>query len=104
MQSAGMHPFLILWIVVGGIQALMLLAFPSAFRAIYIGWNGAWGLKIDPKSPILSNIALRFFGVLTLALVIFVVVMVTQADSERLQEEQRQQEQFDNFWNDSISD
>ncbi len=103
MPSEGMDPFLILWIVVGGIQALMLLGFPSAARAIYIGWKGVWGLNIDPQSPILSNIALRFFGLLTLALVIFGAVMFTQADNEHHQEERRQHEQFDNFWNDSLS-
>lgn len=70
MSELGVEPFLIIWIAIGTVQAMLLLLFPAAARTLYIDWKELWGLRIDPESPILSDGALRIFGVLTLVIVI----------------------------------
>jgi hypothetical protein len=61
--------FFVLWVVIGVCQTVLLLLFPATARKIHIGWKSMWGINIDPDSPMLSNAALRFFGVLTAVLV-----------------------------------
>lgn len=68
--------FLMLWVTLGAIQATLFLFFPSRAREIYVWWKGIGGLRVDPTSPMLSDAAFRFFGVLTVGLVILVVLVV----------------------------
>ena len=70
------RPLFILWVAIGGCQTILCLLFPRTARDIYVGWKGMWGLNIDPASPMLSDVAMRFFGVLTAALVTFGVFMM----------------------------
>ncbi|MEM6259156.1 MAG: hypothetical protein AAGI37_12765 [Planctomycetota bacterium] len=97
MEIAGMpidemSPFIFVWIGVGVIGSLWLLVHPASWRSMYIGWRGAFGLVIDPQSPILSNTALRFYGVFVAVFVSSGGYIFIQQELDRWQQEQVQQE------------
>jgi len=57
-------------------QAAVLLFYPAKARAFYVWSRELVGVRVDPKSPLLSDAGLQFFGIATLvflALVLFVV-------------------------------
>ena len=92
MPLSEVHPFLFVWIGIGAIGSLWLLIHPSSWRAFYIGWRGAWGLVVDPKSPILSNTALRLYGVFLAIFVSVGAYIFIGQEAARWEEEQKQQE------------
>ena len=102
MSFDRVEPFLLVWIAVGSTQAILLLFFPAVARSLYVGWQGVWGLRVDPESPILSNGALRFFGVLTMALVIFGASMFMRGGQKRPRQDRQEWQQFEDFTRPSL--
>ena len=60
--NVGLLPFAIVTLA----QAVALLAYPAKVREFYVWSHEVVGLRIDAKSPLLSDAGLQFIGIATL--------------------------------------
>lgn len=92
MPIGEINPFIFIWIGIGAFGSLWLLIHPSSWRALYIGWRGIWGLKIDPESPVLSDTVLRIYGICLAAFVAIGAFIFIGQEKDRWEQEQAQKQ------------
>ncbi len=73
--NVGLLPLAIIAIV----QAAVLLAFPAKARAFYIWSHDLVGVRVNAKSPLLSDAGLQFIGIATLVFLGLVLLVAWSA-------------------------
>jgi hypothetical protein len=56
-------------------QGIVLIFFPKKARALYIWSKEVVGIEVNPKSPMLSDTSLQFWGIASLIVALLVALI-----------------------------